>query len=128
MKNFLYTLSLLLMTSFLSTSCKEKKIKEKPKPLNYTVIIDLSDRILLPEQLDKDFYLIEKYFKIFKENSRRNLVLTSKNRFSVKIIRDQLFQCLALSFVNRGDPCVCNSFFDALLTEYFSIADCFEFF
>lgn len=86
MKNFLYTLSLLLMTSFLFTSCKEEKTKEKPKPSNYTVIIDLSDRILLPEQLDKDFYLIEKYFKIFEENSRRNLVLTSKNRFSVKII------------------------------------------
>lgn len=86
MKNFLYTLSLLLMTSLLFTSCKEVKTKEKPKPSNYTVIIDLSDRILLPEQLDKDFYLIEKYFKIFEENSRRNLVLSSKNRFSVKII------------------------------------------
>ncbi|MFV5691717.1 hypothetical protein ACM55K_06820 [Flavobacterium sp. LT1R49] len=86
MKNFLYTLNLLLMTSFLFTSCKEEKTKEKPKPSNYTVIIDLSDRILLPEQLDKDFYLIEKYFKAFEKKARRNLVLSSKDRFSVKII------------------------------------------
>ena len=86
MKNILYTLSLLFTTSFLLTSCGKEEVKTEKKPANYTVVLDLSDRILLPEQLDKDFYLIEKYFKIFEENSRRNLVLTSKNRFSVKII------------------------------------------
>lgn len=86
MKYSLYTLLLILTCSILFTSCEEKEAKENPKPLNYIVIIDLSDRILVSEQLDKDFYLIEKYFKIFEENSRRNLVLTSKNRFSVKII------------------------------------------
>lgn len=86
MKNIIYTLSLLLASSLLLISCTQEKTKEPLKHLNYTVILDLSDRILLPEQLDKDIYLIEKYFKAFEENSRRNLVLTSKNRFSVKII------------------------------------------
>lgn len=74
------------MSSFLFTSCKKEKAKEKPKPSNYTLVLDLSDRILLPEQLDKDFYLIEKYFKVFEKKARRNLVLSSKDRFSVKII------------------------------------------
>ncbi|HSD07666.1 hypothetical protein [Flavobacterium sp.] len=85
MKNSQYILSLILI-SLLFISCGKEKAEEIQKPKNYTVILDLSDRILLPEQLDKDFYLIEKYFKSFEENSRRNLVLTSKNRFSVKII------------------------------------------
>jgi len=86
MKNLLYTLCLLFTVSFLSTSCGKEETKIEKKPSNYTVVLDLSDRILLPEQMDKDFYLVEKYFKAFEENSRRNLVLTSKNRFSVKII------------------------------------------
>ncbi|MFV8337494.1 hypothetical protein ACNQF7_15640 [Flavobacterium sp. RSP29] len=86
MKNVLYVLSLVFITSLLFTSCGKEETKIEKKPTNYTVVLDLSDRILLPEQLDKDFYLIEKYFKTFEENSRRNLVLTSKNRFSVKII------------------------------------------
>lgn len=86
MKNILTILGILFTASFLSSSCHKEKIKAPVQPLNYTVVLDLSDRILLPEQLEKDFYLIEKYFKIFEENSRKNLVLTSKNRFSVKII------------------------------------------
>lgn len=86
MKNIIYILSLLLASSLVFISCTKEKAKEPLKPSNYTVILDLSDRILLPEQLDKDIYLIEKYFKAFEENSRRNLVITSKNRFSVKII------------------------------------------
>ena len=86
MKNVLYVLSLVFITSLLFTSCVKEEKKIVKKSINYTVVLDLSDRILLPEQLDKDFYLIEKYFKAFEENSRRNLVLTSKNRFSVKII------------------------------------------
>lgn len=86
MKNFLCQLSFLIISLISFTSCTEEKAKEKPKPLNYIVIMDLSDRILQPGQLDKDMYLIEKYFEKFEENSRRNLVLNSKNRFSVKII------------------------------------------
>ena len=48
--------------------------------------MDLSDRILLPGQLDKDFYLIEKVFNSFEKKARRNLILCSKDRFSVRII------------------------------------------
>jgi len=86
MKNYLFIVSLVFITSLLFASCVKEEKKIVKKSINYTVVLDLSDRILLPEQLDKDFYLIEKYFKAFEENSRRNLVLTSKNRFSVKII------------------------------------------
>ncbi len=57
MKN-LYILSLAFIT-FLLFSCGKEETKIEKKPTNYTVVLDLSDRILLPEQLDKDFYLIE---------------------------------------------------------------------
>ena len=86
MKTNLYIFCLALISTLILNSCKNQKTKEIIKPKNYTIILDLSDRILVPEQIDKDIYLIEKYFKIFEENSRRNLVLTSKNRFTVKII------------------------------------------
>lgn len=86
MKNVLYILSTIFTASIFLTSCGNEEQNIPKKPTNYIVVLDLSDRILLPEQLDKDFYLIEKYFKSFEGNSRRNLVLTSKNRFSVKII------------------------------------------
>lgn len=86
MKNIVYTLSLLFSISLALTSCGKEAAKIEKKPSNYTVVLDLSDRILLPEQLDKDFYLIEKYFKAFEKKARHNLVLSSKDRFSVKII------------------------------------------
>jgi len=86
MKNTKYFNSLLCIIFITLISCSKEELKNEPNPLNYTVILDLSDRILLPEQLDKDFYLIENYFKSFEQNARRNLVLTSNDRFSVKII------------------------------------------
>jgi hypothetical protein len=86
MKNLLVILSLIFTASVALISCAEEDAKTEIKPTNYIVVLDLSDRILLPEQLDKDFYLIEKYFKVFEKNARRNLVLSSKDRFSVRII------------------------------------------
>ena len=86
MKNIVYTLSLVFTFSLVFTSCGKEEARIDKKPSNYTVVLDLSDRILLLEQLDKDFYLIEKYFKVFEKNARRNLVLSSKDRFSVRII------------------------------------------
>ena len=86
MKTIIAILSLIFTTSMLFTSCVEEEAKTEMKPTNYIVVLDLSDRILLPEQLDKDFYLIEKYFKVFEKKARRNLVLSSKDRFSIRII------------------------------------------
>jgi hypothetical protein len=86
MKNIVFTLSLVITFSLTFTSCGKEEVRIEKKPTNYTVVLDLSDRILLPEQLDKDFYLIEKYFKVFEKKARQNLVLSSKDRFSVRII------------------------------------------
>ena len=86
MKNIIYIFILAFAFSLVFTSCKNDDAKIVKKPLNYVVVLDLSDRILLPGQLEKDIYLIEKYFKVFEKNARRNLVLSSKDRFSVRVI------------------------------------------
>ncbi len=88
MKKIIYIISLLTINALFTMSCAngKEKIEEKRKPMNYTVVLDLSDRILLPNQLEKDFYLIENYFNSFEKTARLNLVLTSKDRFSIKII------------------------------------------
>lgn len=84
MKNLLY--SLLVLFSVLFSSCGDDKKEKELKSINYTVVLDLSDRILAPNQLDKDCFLIEKMYHEFETKARRNLIVTSKDLFSVKII------------------------------------------
>lgn len=85
MKPF-YTITLLIFTVLSLASCTDKAKPASKKSNNFIVILDLSDRILNQEQLDKDIYLIQHYFQVFEKKSRKNLVLNSKNRFSIKII------------------------------------------
>ena len=80
--NIILLASILLL--FTSCGCEEEKVDKQP--VNYIVLLDLSDRILAPEQLDKDFALIETTFKSFEKQARQNLVISSKDRFSIKII------------------------------------------
>ena len=81
-QNIILFASFLLL--FISCGCEEEKVEKKPE--NYIVLLDLSDRILAPEQLDKDFALIATAFKSFEKQARQNLVISSKDRFSIKII------------------------------------------
>ena len=81
-QNIILFASILLL--FISCGCEEEKVEKKPE--NYIVLLDLSDRILAPEQLDKDFALIATAFKSFEKQARQNLVISSKDRFSIKII------------------------------------------
>lgn len=89
MKPIFHNILLLCIFLTLFTSCggaDKTKTELNKKSINYTVLLDLSDRILAPEQLDKDFTLIETAFKSFVRHSRKNLIITSKDRFSIKII------------------------------------------
>jgi hypothetical protein len=86
MKTIYHNTILLASILLLFTSCGCEEVKVEKKPENYVVLLDLSDRILVPEQLDKDFALIETTFKSFEKQARQNLVISSKDRFSIKII------------------------------------------
>lgn len=86
MKNTLY-ICLITALIFQSNSLKASAVVEnKDQPVNYTIVLDLSDRVLNENQLQKDFELIRKIFQEFKTKARRGLILTSKDRFAVKII------------------------------------------
>ena len=86
MKTIFQNFILVTFTLLLITSCGSEEVKTEIKPVNQIVILDLSDRILVPGQLDKDFSLIIAAFKSFEKQARQNLVISSKDRFSIKII------------------------------------------
>ena len=58
----------------------------KRNPVNYTIILDLSDRVLNENQLAYDIAQIELIFNKFKKKARQNLIITFKDRFVLKII------------------------------------------
>lgn len=86
MKTIFQNFILVTFTLLLITSCGCEEVKTEIKPINQIVILDLSDRILVPGQLDKDFSLIVAAFESFEKQARQNLVISSKDRFSIKII------------------------------------------
>jgi hypothetical protein len=86
MKTIFHNIILLASILLLFTSCGCEEAKVEKQAVNYVVLLDLSDRILVPEQLDKDFALIATAFKSFEKQARQNLVISSKDRFSIKII------------------------------------------
>ena len=86
MKTIFQNFILVTFILLLITSCGCEEVKTEKKPINQIVLLDLSDRILVPEQLDKDFALIATAFKSFEKQARQNLVISSKDRFSIKII------------------------------------------
>lgn len=86
MKTIINSISLSIILVLTLVSCGGDESKSITKPTNYTIILDLSDRILSPEQFDKDIALIQTSFKSFEKQARKNLVISSKDRFSIKII------------------------------------------
>jgi hypothetical protein len=88
MKNI--TLYYILIATLILSSCGSKKEKnnenESLKPSNYTIVLDLSDRLLEPGQTAKDIAIIEEAFIRFELIARKSLILTSKDRFTIKLI------------------------------------------
>jgi hypothetical protein len=102
MKNIIYLTFLSAILFNLNLSKVYAVNTSKSKPVNYTVVLDLSDRVLNDDQLQKDFLLIRKLFREFETKARRGLILTSKDRFAVKIIHQ------------KGSPLDVNLFEDQL--------------
>lgn len=82
----LYNILTIFALSIVVSSCNNETTPVQRKAINHTIILDLSDRILTPNQLEKDFQLITTFFNDFEKTSRRNLVVTSNDCFTVKII------------------------------------------
>lgn len=78
--------SLIIAISFLNLAFAKAETTIKRKPTNYTIILDLSDRVLNEKQLDYDIAQIQLMFQKFKKKAKQNLIITSKDRFVVKIV------------------------------------------
>ena len=78
----------ILIFTIVSCNSKDQKSKEIEitKPSNYTIVLDLSDRLLETGQAEKDIAIIEEAFKIFESVAKKNLILSSKDRFIIKLI------------------------------------------
>ena len=83
-------LSLITIVTLTLTSCNSKdqisREIEITKASNYTIVLDLSDRLLESGQAEKDIAIIEEAFKIFESVAKKNLILSSKDRFTIKLI------------------------------------------
>lgn len=84
MKTSKYFAILICILSFATSLANAETIKRDP--INYTIILDLSDRVLNPNQLSYDIEQIKVMFSKFKQKAKQNLIITSKDRFIVKII------------------------------------------
>lgn len=74
------------LSNLQASSTDENLNLTKREPINYTIILDLSDRVLNENQLLYDIEQIKTMFNKFKQTAKQNLIITSKDRFIVKII------------------------------------------
>ena len=84
MKNILQVISFVIVLY----SCKTKgEMHTNSINENYVVLLDLSDRLIQnPNQVNIDTSVIRAVFEKFEKSVQRNLVIKSKDRFSIRII------------------------------------------
>ena len=68
---------------------------------NYVVVLDLSDRLLNPGQAEKDSAMIMAAFNEFEKSARNPLIVTSNDRFAVRIITQYRSSLLKDNYENR---------------------------
>jgi hypothetical protein len=88
MKAILFTLSLFGALTYL-TSCKNGNAGQKAEPVKskkYILLIDLSDRLLQPNQVAKDSAVITAVFEAFLNAVDENMIIQSRDKFVTRIL------------------------------------------
>ncbi len=85
----LYSIAFLICILFLMGCPPDSSQKIRKKFNNITVLLDLSDRILAPGQIDRDKVIINTVFKAFQSNIKKNLYFGSQDKFQVRIARQE---------------------------------------
>lgn len=62
-------------------------------PQNTVILLDLSDRLLVPGQVTKDTTVILNLYRRFEKNALQQLIMTCRNRFSI-VIAPQKSNCI----------------------------------
>jgi hypothetical protein len=76
----------LIMIIISSCGCRQNNEQIATKKHNYLVILDLSDRLLNNGQTEKDSAIILAAFNEFEKTAKSPLIVTSNDRFVVRII------------------------------------------
>jgi len=100
MKQFIiYSFASLIL---ISCESSDNKTPLNIKPDNYVVVLDLSDRIIQnQDQVNIDISAISSIFAQFENSIKKNLVVKSKDKFSVRIIPQAMSSLPANSFENN---------------------------
>jgi hypothetical protein len=83
MKNTILILSAIFVSI---VSCKNDNARveaKAQKPINYMVLLDLSDRLICQGQANRDIEIIKSVFEEYNSQVRRNLVINSHDKFQV---------------------------------------------
>lgn len=83
-----HTTRLLIFLLILSCACTPRKpaIKqEKNKPLNLVVVLDLSDRLTIPGQINRDTILLHHIYRVFEQQVRSQSYINSQDQLQVLV-------------------------------------------
>ena len=81
----LYTCFIISLFLFSCGDAPQKKPKENVINHNYIVVLDLSDRILVPNQVSRDIELINFLYEQFLSKVQKSFYINSKDNFKVVI-------------------------------------------
>lgn len=81
----LYIIVFVLSLSLNSCDPPQQEVKEET-PVNYVVLLDLSDRLLNEEQSDRDIAQLKAVLDAFSKQVQQRLFILSNDRFQVRIL------------------------------------------
>lgn len=92
---------ILLIIIISSCGCRQNNEQVIPKKHNYLIILDLSDRLLNNGQSEKDSAIILAAFNEFEKTARSPLIVTSNDRFTIRIIPQHSSSLLKDNYENK---------------------------
>lgn len=93
--------AVLLIFIISSCGCRQNNDQVVPIKHNYVVVLDLSDRLLNNGQSEKDSALIMAAFNEFEKTSRNPLIVTSNDRFTIRIVPQHGSSLLKDNYENK---------------------------
>ena len=93
--------AILLIFIISSCGCRQNNDQVIPIKHNYVVVLDLSDRLLNNGQSEKDSALIMAAFNEFEKTARNPLIVTSNDRFTIRIIPQNGSSLLKDNYENK---------------------------
>ena len=85
MKTIQFIISILFLLAVSCSNSPSDQVKDSGKPVNFMILLDLSDRLITTGQSERDIEIVKAVFEEFNANVRKNLVINSRDKFQVII-------------------------------------------